>query len=86
MSRFDLFVKKFAMSRDMSLGDLYRDLHELTGISAPSLVHWRKGRRTPQLKKLTALAEYFDLTRDEVLELIADNNNGEMKNGNFENN
>ena len=54
----------------MSLGELYKDIHELTGISAPSLVHWKKGRRTPQIKKVSALAEYFDLTSEAMLDLL----------------
>lgn len=70
MNKFDKFIRKHAMLHEMSLGELYKDIHRLTGISAPSLVHWKKGRRTPQIKKIWALAEYFDVTSETMLDLL----------------
>lgn len=70
ITKLDKFIKIWCVRREISLSELYADIHSTTGISAPSLVHWKKGRRTPQIKKVSALAEYFDVTSEAMLDLL----------------
>lgn len=55
-------VQKMAIDRDTNLKAITREI----GISNSSFTDWKKGRGKPSIETFCKLAEYFDITLDEL--------------------
>ena len=44
------------------------EVGKATGISTATLSHWKQGKYTPKVDKLSAIAKYFGVPLEELLE------------------